>query len=209
MNTSITATARQFRILYVCVGNLCRSVLAEHLTQRAITEWPPALSHRFHVHSAGTRGRDRQPMHPYTAQVLTARGASPAAFTTSRLTAVAIRGADLVLTATVRERDDVLALHPAAVRRTFTINEFARLAPPDGGGAHEADPDLPEDPVALARQRVAAAVRRRGRTRCATGSSVAPDDIPDPDRTLDAFDDCATAIDRAVQVILHALSGPR
>jgi len=183
----------QFRLLYVCVGNVCRSVLAERLTRHELGELHPA---RFCVASAGTRGLDRAPMHPYTERLLAERAADTSGFAARRLTATLVDQADLVLTATVRERDDVLALAPAAIRRTFTIKEFARLAV--RGKAHEGDP------VKRARQAVVDALRWRGPYR----STVDGDDIPDPDRTVEAFSACAASVDRAVRAIVPALCGP-
>jgi protein-tyrosine phosphatase len=187
----------QFRLLYVCVGNVCRSVLAERMTRHALDRgapWPD----RFCVGSAGTRGLDRAPMHPYTEQLLADRAADTSGFAARRLTAALVTGADVVLTATTRERDDVLALVPTAIRRTFTIKEFARLvagARPGGGGG--------DDPVARARLLVVEALRGRGPVR-STGDGY---DIPDPDRTLEAFANCAATVDRAVRAIVPALCG--
>ena len=44
-----------------------------------------------------------------------------------QLTAADVRSADLVLTMTTRHRTTVLEAHPAALRRTFTLREVARL----------------------------------------------------------------------------------
>jgi protein-tyrosine-phosphatase len=82
---------------------------------------------------------------------------------------------------------------PTAIRRTFTIKEFARLA----RGVRDADP------VQNARMVVVDALRRRGQVR----STVDGDDIPDPDRTVEAFEACAATVDRAVRAIVPALCG--
>jgi protein-tyrosine phosphatase len=183
----------QFRLLYVCVGNVCRSVLAERMTRHELGVLHPA---RFCVASAGTRGLARAPMHPYTEHLLADRAADTSGFAARRLTPTLIAHADLVLTATVRERDDVLALVPTAIRRTFTITEFAPLAARSGHAE--------KDPVEHARKVVIDALRRRGQVR----STVDGDDIPDPDRTVEAFSACAATVERAVRAIVPALCGP-
>jgi protein-tyrosine phosphatase len=186
----------QFRLLYVCVGNVCRSVLAERMTRHELDRGSPFPA-RFCVGSAGTRGLDRAPMHPYTERLLADRAADTSGFVARRLTPNLVDHADLVLTATVRERDDVLGLVPTAIRRTFTIKEFARLGG-KGVQRHEADP------VERARLVVVDALRWRGRVM----STVDGDDIPDPDRTVEAFAACAATVDRAVRAIVPALCGP-
>ncbi|MEE3921705.1 hypothetical protein V2I01_36000 [Micromonospora sp. BRA006-A] len=57
-----------------------------------------------------------------------AAGADPAAFRTRRLRAEHLTGAALVLTATRRQRSACTSLAPAALTRTFTLRQFARLA---------------------------------------------------------------------------------
>ncbi len=160
---------------------------------------------RFCVGSAaGTRGHDRAPMHPYAERLLADRAADSSGFAARRLTATLVVRADLVLTATCRERDDVLGLVPTAIRRTFTIKEFARLVSRPGDSlAHH-----PADPVERARQVVVDALRRRGRLPGTVDGDPLPDDIPDPDRTVEAFQACAATVDRAVRAIVPALCGP-
>ncbi|WP_432837681.1 low molecular weight phosphatase family protein [Dactylosporangium sp. CA-092794] len=193
----------QFRLLYVCVGNVCRSVLAERMTRRELERNAP-FAGLFRVGSAGTRCRGSRPMHPYTARLLADRTADTSGFAARRLTAELVRHTDLVLTATVRERDDVLGLLPAAIRRTFTIKEFARLV----ARAADAGDYRPADPVERARQIVVDALRWRGRVPYRVDGDPLPDDIPDPDRTVEAFQACAATVDRAVQAIVPALCGP-
>jgi protein-tyrosine phosphatase len=191
----LSADAAQFRLLYVCVGNVCRSVLAERMTRHELDRGSPNPA-RFCVGSAGTRGLERAPMHPYTEQLLADRAADTSGFVARRLTPKLVDQADLVLTATTRERDDVLGLVPTAIRRTFTIKEFARLA---RHGGHDEN-----DPVKRARLVVVDALRRRGQV----PSTVDDYDIPDPDRTVEAFEACATTVGRAVRAIVPALGGP-
>lgn len=148
-----------FRILFVCTGNLCRSALAEwYLRGRGIAE--------LTVASAGVHAPPGYPMDPPTAQALRELGGSGEGHLSRRLAAEQVRDADLVLTAAVGHRDDVLALVPAALHRTFAIREFLRLA--------ASIVDRPADPVAT----VAAVAGRRGRVAAPAGRYA--DDIGDP-----------------------------
>lgn len=65
-------------------------------------------------------------MDPFAAAELLRLGGDSGRFRTRRLT-VADLDADLVLTATLEHRREVLTERPAALRRTFTLLEFAHL----------------------------------------------------------------------------------
>lgn len=122
-------TSRPFAILTLCTGNICRSpamqlLLAHELTERALpgTEGAPA---RFIVSSAGTRAVTGQPMSAPMDRLLRQRGLAVGAFAACQADAGMLRGADLILTAAREHRAWAIALVPDAVRRTFTLTEFA------------------------------------------------------------------------------------
>lgn len=110
-------------ILTVCLGNLCRSPLAERLlaarAEKAGLAWT--------VHSAGVEAVVGAPMEPSAARELVRLGGSADGFAARRLTAEMVDGADLVLTATKQVRAATLQVAPRAMRRTFTLLEFAEL----------------------------------------------------------------------------------
>ena len=116
-----------FTVLHVCMGNICRSPMAERLTVLA------AQVHRtaddvLYVHSAGTGGwHAGQPMDSGAARQVLARGGATNTFTARKLRAAHVVGSDLVLTATVEQREFVVSLHPDADARTFVLGEFGRL----------------------------------------------------------------------------------
>ena len=135
-----------FTVLFVCVGNLCRSPLAERLLRARLQERLGDLSAAVIVESAGTRAVVREPMDDMAAQELARLGFSNDHFRAHRLSAQMLTEADLVLTATKELRSRVLEDVPAALRRTFTIREFAALV--DG-----VQVDSPKSLVADAAQR--------------------------------------------------------
>ena len=184
-------------ILHVCVANQCRSPMAERFGRHQVAVHPAARHLR--ITSAGVRAVDGHPMHPYAVAALDRLGVDHREFASRRATAEVLTAADLILTATAAERDTVVSLLPAALRTTFTLLEFARLAPavpaPDPGG----------DPAERARAVVAAALRLRGRLPYAGPDA---DDIPDPPRTPVAFERCAATIADASAAVVAALCGP-
>ncbi|GAA3516696.1 protein-tyrosine-phosphatase [Aeromicrobium panaciterrae] len=112
---------RRFAILAVCTANICRSPMIEVLLR---AELDPVL---FEVASAGVQGWDREPMDTMAAMELMRLGHSPGAFRSHAIDSYLVDSADLILTATKSHRSEVLAMNPRALRRTFTLVEFAAL----------------------------------------------------------------------------------
>jgi protein-tyrosine phosphatase len=171
----------RFSVLFVCVGNICRSPMGERLLAARL----PA--DRFEVASAGVGALVGSAMHPEAADLLVSYGGSATGFAARQLESWLTDGADLVLTATKQLRSRVLADTPSALPRTFTVREFAALAEPDG------------DPHRV----VAQAASRR--------SVVPTDqlDIPDPyGRGAEAHQLAARLTADAVDRIAQALTGP-
>lgn len=109
-------------ILFVCVGNLCRSPLAEALVRSAIT----AVGCPLQVQSAGTQAQVHAGPDPLTAAIARAYGASTTDHRPTQLTQQHMQDAGLVLTATRDVRRTAVRLHPPAIKYTFTIRQFAR-----------------------------------------------------------------------------------
>ena len=110
-----------FRILFVCVGNVCRSPLGERLLEVMLPKGD------FEVSSAGVGALAGAAMDAEAAVHLEAYGASADGFVARQLTPAMVEESDLVLTATRSIRSRVLEESPAALRRTFTVLEFAAL----------------------------------------------------------------------------------
>jgi protein-tyrosine phosphatase len=198
-----------FAVLFVCTGNLYRSPIAERL----LTARLDSHSARFRVGSAGTRGRPGIPMSPSAAAVIRERGGEADGFVTRRLTAELVAAADLVLGLARQHREAAVRLHPTALRRCFTLEEFVRLTGPTavggglpGGGQYGGGllgAGLPGggrlDPVAHA-------AAWRGRTPPVAADA---DDIEDPDGLpLESLRACADRIDRALRHVAAALTTP-
>jgi protein-tyrosine phosphatase len=111
------------RLLVVCTGNVCRSPAAERLLAARLGV-DPGVS----IASAGTQALVGEPIDAAMAALVGEAGADTAHFAARQLTAEDVRSADLVLAMTRRHREAVVALEPAAVRRTFLLLELAALA---------------------------------------------------------------------------------
>lgn len=108
------------KVLFVCTGNVCRSPVAELVLRSQVDESVTVLS-------AGTRAQNDQPISEPMATVLGENDVCAADASSEPLTESLIRLSDLILTMTVAHRAKVVSLVPSAVRRTFTLLEFARL----------------------------------------------------------------------------------
>lgn len=132
--------AGRFGVLVVCTGNIGRSPMMERLLRRDLAA--AGLDRLVDVSGAGTWAQDGEPMEPYAEQTLRERGIDADAFAARRLQAPLVTGAGLVVTATREHRAAVVQLVPAAVRRTFTLLELARIVDrlPPLQVARDADP---------------------------------------------------------------------
>lgn len=142
-------SAETFRILAVCVGNVCRSPLTERLFRLRADQ----LGLDFEVSSAGVRGLDGHPMDPLAAQELAALGGTSDGFVARRLTPSMVESSTLILTATRPVKSALLAESPRALRRTFTLLEFAALVgeakPGVSGGWHSLVAEATESRLSL------------------------------------------------------------
>jgi protein-tyrosine phosphatase len=124
----ITRNSRQdgpvtsMQVLAVCTGNIARSPAIERLLEAALS--PTGVS----TASAGVSAVTGHPITPQMATLLASVGARTADFAAQQLTERLVEESALILTATRTHRSEVVAMVPSAVRRTFTLLEFARLA---------------------------------------------------------------------------------
>ena len=121
-----------FQVLFVCIGNVCRSPLGERLLAARLSEDGVA------VRSAGVGAMVGAGMTPEAAVHLEAYGGSADGFVSRQLTPAMVDESDLVLTATTAIRSRVLEDSPGALRRTFPVLELAALldgVPMDGDRA--------------------------------------------------------------------------
>ncbi len=190
----------------ICTANYCRSPIAEQLLKTATNaRFGPANT--WLVQSAGTHASEVRPLHELAAAVLTERKSFIDGHQSRNLDAAMLREADLVLTSTRGQRSFVARMLPAAIGRTFTMLQFARLAA-------AVPPIYSSDAGELGRRLLVEAKAARGQLQ-----PVPPeqDDLPDPmGRPIADFQACATSLDHVVKSMLRPLaltaaqdSGPR
>lgn len=134
-----------FNVLTVCTGNISRSPAAELLLASSLG--PDA---GVAVTSAGTHAPDGWPIATPVSNLLQAMGIASDGHRSRLLTADMVREADLILAMTQEHRGQVASLVPAAVHRSFTLLEFARIAlsVSESTGDTLRAPDLPAERLA-------------------------------------------------------------
>jgi len=181
-----------FKLLVVCVGNVCRSPLAERLLRLRFDELLGARAGAVQVSSAGVLAMVGDPMDAMAAAQLRRLGGDPSGFAATQWTAARSRDADLVLTATRQLRSRVLEEVPRTLRRTFTVSELAALLRSDG---------MRDRPGTGAAELVSHAASWRGSAR------VDGDDIPDPiGEPEQVHREVADLIDRECGMVARAVA---
>jgi len=200
-------TMAPFRVLHVCMGNICRSPMAERLLvlvagQRLAKLDPSAdLGALLRSSSAGTGGwHQGEEMNPPAARQIQLRGGSADGFAARKLVTAQLTDADLILTATADQLDYVEALLPEAAARTFVTGHLSRLLV-------KAPVDLPVaslEPEAFA-ARAAALTAAADRLRTDT-PATAEDDLDDPwGRGDQTFARIADDIEESMYALVDAL----
>ena len=178
-------------LLVVCTGNICRSPAAELLLRAGLGD-----DAGIAVASAGLAARAGEPVAAPMARLLAARGVDPRGFVARQLHPPLLRSSGLVLTMTAAQRSTVVSRAPAAVRRTFTLREFAELARLGAGLPAERHPA----------DRLAALVAAAPRLR-ALRTGPREDDVEDPyGLPEEVFARVLTRIEAAVGTLLDALA---
>ncbi len=185
-----------FGVLVVCTGNICRSPVVEARLAAGLPGSDVAVT------SAGLHACTGEPIDPRMARQL---DVPPPPGPARQLLVPMVAGAGLVLTMTRDQRRAVVTLVPAAIRRCFTVREFADLAvlARDGGA-------LPAgaSPGGLLAAVVSAAPRLRH-----LRPAGAADDVEDPHGRDDEVvtrvgEELRAAVDRLLSAIRVDVGAP-
>lgn len=130
------------KILFVCTGNSCRSVMAEGLFKK-MTE---GRKEQFEISSAGISAIDGYPPTAETIRVMETEGADVSEHRSRRLTMDMIRQSDHIYVMERFHRDFILRLAPEAAAKVSLLTEYTTRS--DG---RNVDIDIP-DPINMSGQ---------------------------------------------------------
>ena len=106
-------------VLFVCTGNTCRSPIADQI----FNEQARDLS--AHAFSAGLDAKAGSPINPQAADALTRLGYNPTEHSSTLVSTEAVEEADVILTFTQDQKNELGQRFPMAIRKLFTISEYA------------------------------------------------------------------------------------
>ena len=115
-------------VLTVCIGNICRSPMAEGVLRAQCRE----AGHDIRVESAGIQALSGRPADPLAVELLAARGIDITGHVARQLTYEILRDFDLVLVMEAQHQQRIEQLAPLARGRVFTLGRW--------GGFDVADP---------------------------------------------------------------------
>lgn len=119
------------KILFVCTGNTCRSVMAEHLARHLCRSLEG-----FQFASAGLFATDGAPASRGAIQVMKEHGLDVSGHRSRLLTPGMIDEAEKIIALTEAHKDLILQTAPEAVSKTGTLHQFS----PDAGMRDVMDP---------------------------------------------------------------------
>ena len=131
----VDRTVNRKCVLFVCTGNSCRSVMAEHLLKAKLKGRSDV-----EVLSAGTNVFFKTPASHETITVLRQRGIDASGHQSRSLGRVMLRKSDLIFAMTRSHRAQILDRTPSVEKRVYLLKEFT------SGRGFDTDMDVP-DPI--------------------------------------------------------------
>jgi len=115
------------KILFVCTGNTCRSVLAHYYAAKLAAEEKLPLK----FSSAGLEAHKDIPQPAIVANLLAKEGVINFKHVPVKMTGKLVKSSDLILAMTAAHKDRLIALYPRAAKKTATLVEYAGFGKDD------------------------------------------------------------------------------
>ncbi len=110
-------------VMLVCTGNICRSPLAEGLLRQHLPQ--------LRVYSSGLAAMVGQPATTPTIELAQTFGVDIGAHRAQQINAFLVQSAQLILTAELRQKQEIERLYPLSRGRVFRICESGKEDVPD------------------------------------------------------------------------------
>lgn len=113
------------KILFVCTGNSCRSVMAASLLKKLLKE----KAKNYEICSAGTTALEGMGPSSEAERIMLKQGIDISSHRSQRLNPQMIRDADLILVMEKAHRDFILNLVPEIENKLFLLKSFIKDRP--------------------------------------------------------------------------------
>ncbi len=133
----MSTVKRMQRVLFVCTGNSCRSVMASHLMQQQLQQ---GQVDSIVVESAGVFALNDMPPTEETCTVLRALGINCSDHRSRTLTSEMIGTADLILAMEPFQVEEVLRRNASAAGKTYLLKAYGVTSPEPGMSQIVIDP---------------------------------------------------------------------
>ncbi|KAI3595331.1 Low molecular weight protein-tyrosine-phosphatase, Etp [Cupriavidus necator H850] len=110
-------------VLVVCIGNICRSPMAEGLLKQALPE--------TNVISAGLGALVGQPADPHAVELMRDHGVDISGHRAQRVSGAMTMRPDLILVMDNEQRQEIQRLYPFTTGRIFRLGEPGKFDVPD------------------------------------------------------------------------------
>lgn len=110
-------------VMVVCIGNICRSPMAEALLRDAMPH--------LHVYSAGLGALVGNPADPTSIDLMRASGVDIQAHRAQQLNNVLASQADLIFVMDGEQKSEVQRRHPMTTGKVYRLGEFGKFDIPD------------------------------------------------------------------------------
>lgn len=111
------------RVLVVCIGNICRSPMAEGLLRRALPD--------LQISSAGLAALVGYGADPIAVEIMAEQGIDIGAHRARMVTDALVKDSELILVMDSRQQEQIAAAYPHARGKVFRLGETARQDIPD------------------------------------------------------------------------------